>query len=308
MRLRFDGRSLPLTLHPPSIPLPPSTAPPPAPPCRCFDAPPLGHWREQARFAADNTSHDAAPLLVWIHESCSPQAFVAHRGAELSHAEHGSSSSSVLYGKRILFAGASFAIRLLRRAFHVAGYRHTHVMFTRHVTSNVSIDRFHVEWVEWRGMRDAASSTSSSSAAAAESITFGYTPVRGLFTRSWMQSRDHRLPVDADVIVADPGLHDVASSTLKQFRDNIPAFFGALASVTRHVVLLLPTATHFDMQGVLAYHRCAWHQTPVPLHILKKTKPSSLFFVPSASTAWPQLGSCCCRTCRLQPLRSSTFA
>jgi hypothetical protein len=119
-------------------------------------------------------------------------------------------------------------------------------MFVRHVTSNVTIDRFHVEWAEWH---DARTSLSHSS------MSLGYTPIRGLFTRNWTSPRDHRLPAEADVIVADPGLHDVASNTLQQFRQNIPAFFRALASVTRHVVLLLPTATHFDMRGVLAYHR-----------------------------------------------------
>jgi hypothetical protein len=172
---------------------------------------------------------------------------------EGSDGSEGNSSFRLLNGKRVLFAGASFAIRLLRRAFTIAGYRGTHLMFTRHVTSNVSIDRFHVEWADWHDLRTSASSTLLSSSSVA--VTLGYTPIRGLFTRNWGSSQTHRLPRDADVIVTDPGLHDVASNTLQNFSDNIPAFFSALAEVTRHVVVLLPTATHFDMQGVLAYHR-----------------------------------------------------
>jgi hypothetical protein len=204
-----------------------------------------------------------------------PKPFLTHRGAEVGAEER--SSSSVLHGKRVLFAGASFAIRLVRHAFHVAGYMRTHTMFTRHVTSNVTIDRFHVEWAEWRDIRETAPSTSSSStsASAESSITFGYTPIRGLFTRGWTTPSDHGLPVGAHVIVADPGLHDVASNTLQRFRENIPDFFRALASVTRHVVLLLPTATHFDMQGVLAYHRCVsncmpYQLSPHPNRVLSK--------------------------------------
>ena len=247
-RLRFDGRALPLHLPPTFNSFFPHRLPPqqPARACGCTgtDFPALGHWQREGS--------DDAPM-TWVYESCVPQAFVENDGSLTGSSANSSiSSSSVLHGKRILFAGASFAIRLLRHAFNVAGHTRTHVMFTRHVTSNVTIDRFHVEWADWRDAR----ATVSSQPTLPSTITFGYTPIRGLFTRNWATSRDHRLPTEADVMVVDPGLHDVASNTLHTFRENIPAFFSALASVTQHAVLLLPTATHFDMQGVLAFHRC----------------------------------------------------
>lgn len=271
MKLRFDGRSLPLHAG-----LDPSTssfsrAPSSLPPCACSDFPLLGHWQQGA----------AAPALHWVYAACQPPAFVGDAGMCEG------CSSSALHGKRILFAGASFAIRLLRHAFSTAGYSATHAMFVRHVTSNVTIDRFHVEWAEWHDARPSQSLSS---------ISLGYTPIRGLFTRNWTSPSDHRLPAEADVIVADPGLHDVASNTLENFRQNIPAFFRALASVTRHVVLLLPTATHFDMRGVLAYHR----SVPVRKRANARVAQTALT-TPAASTASQLRASSSSTTSRLQP-------
>ncbi len=269
-RLRFNGGTLPLNLPPTFNSSQTQRRDPPsrARTCACSDFPALGHWQQADGVRGE---HDNAPL-EWVYESCVPQAFLNNdeEGQTLEQrSTEGDvdSSSSILHSKRILFAGASFAIRLLRHAFHVAGHTRTRTMFTRHVTSNVTIDRFHVEWTEWRDARAKVSSLSSPAAVLPSSISFGYTPIRGLFTRNWTTPRDHLLPVDADVIVVDPGLHDVASNTLHAFQKNIPAFFSALASVSRHVVLLLPTATHFDMQGVLAYHRCSRaDSTRVPKH------------------------------------------
>ena len=117
-----------------------------------------------------------------------------------------------------------------RHRSHVTRYMSHVTRHTSHVTRHTSHVTRHVLLADWNHPETASTITVTTPTPTPTSPTptpnpqppnalqFGYTPIRGLFTRQWNTSRDHSLPMGAHVIVVDPGLHDVASNTLREFR------------------------------------------------------------------------------------------